>query len=112
MVLRKHGYDVSLFRSRGGANENQVAVDIAVSPHVDLCLAVPNGNRLAIQDQLSIPRWLRPTCGHIAGALQSVAKKASVFVGDAELSPGVKHVQVYKYLVANYQESLLYHNIP
>ena len=112
MVLRKLGYDVSLFRSRGGANENQVAVDIAVSPHVDLCLAVPNGNRLAMQDQVSVPRWLRPTCGHIAGALQSVATKASLFVGDAILSPGVKHVNVYKVLVPMFQESLVYHNIP
>ena len=112
MVLRKLGYDVSLFRSRGGANENQVAVDIAVSPHVDLCLAVPNGNRLAMQDQSSVPRWLQPTCGHIAGALQSVATKASLFVGDAILSPGVKHVNVYKVLVPMFQESLVYHNIP
>ena len=112
MVLRKLGYDVSLFRSRGGANENQVAVDIAVSPHVDLCLAVPNGNRLAMQDQVSVPRWLRPTCGHIAGALQSVATKASLFVGDAILSPGVKHGNVYKVLVPMFQERLVYHNIP
>ena len=112
MVLRKLGYDVSLFRSRGGANENQVAVDIAVSPHVDLCLAVPNGNRLAMQDQSTVPRWLQPTCGHIAGALHSVATKASLFVGDAILSPGVKHVNVYKVLVPMFQESLVYHNIP
>ena len=101
-----------LFRSHGGATESQVAMDIAVSPHVDLCLAVPNGNRLAIQDKSSVPHWLHACCGHIACALQSVASKASVFVGDATLSPGVKHVHVYKYLVGIYQESLLYQNIP
>ena len=112
MALRELRYDVCMYRSSNGAWENQVAVDIAISPHVDLCLGFPNGNRLANQEQLSVPHWLHPCCGHIASALQSVATKACVFVGDASLSPGVKYEEAFKYLVPIYHQRLFYHGIP
>ena len=112
MTLAHLGYDVSLFQSRGNASESQVAVDIAASPQVDLCLALPNGNRLARQTQKTEPKWVLTCCGQIGCALQSVAKEATVFVGDASLSPGVPHAEVYTWLVPLYQAKFFQAGIP
>ena len=45
--LRTHGYDVRRWCAKAGAWEEQVAVEVATSPRVDLNLVAPNGNRLA-----------------------------------------------------------------
>ena len=105
LKLRQLGYDVCRFQSRSAAWENQIAVDITISPKVDLCLALPNGNRLAGEAQSKEPHWLRSCCENIGGALQCVAKRATVFVGHASLSPGVPHAEAYKVLVP------IFHNL-
>ena len=47
MQLRAHGYDVKYWLCTSGAEEEQVAVDIACSGFTDLAIAAPKGNRLA-----------------------------------------------------------------
>ena len=81
-------------------------MDIALSPHVDLCLAFPNGNGLACITEISEPTWIRRSCSYIGYCLKSVAKRATVFVGEAALCPGVPHPEVYKALLKQYHYRL------
>jgi hypothetical protein len=104
--LRFHGYDVKCWQAKRGASEEQIAIDILTTPHTTLCIAAPNGNRLARQEEEWQPRWLKRTAGHIADALTKTSKRACVFVGEASLCPGVSNLVTYTTLVGNFREEL------
>jgi len=98
LKLRSLGYDTRLWQCQGGKQETQFAVDITLSPSVELCIIFPNGNRLARQKQSREPRWLRECADEIATALHTTASNAVAFVGDAVLSPGLQNAEVYENL--------------
>ena len=52
------------------------------------------------------------TCGYICSALAVSSNDASVFVGDAMLSPGVANPAASKVLVPLYQQSLKEYGVP
>ena len=49
----------------GGAWESVLALHVASSGPADLCISVPNGNRVALQTGPREPRWIRPACEHL-----------------------------------------------
>jgi hypothetical protein len=59
MSLRKLGYDVPLLYCKRGAMEDQIARNIFTSERTDLCIASPNGNRLAWHEDLKRLGFLR-----------------------------------------------------
>ena len=104
--LRMLGYDVKVWRCKGGASEHEVAVSVATTGSSHLCIAVPNGNRLERQRDPKRPRWIPEVCEHLCAALSATAERAAVFVGDASLSPGVAHASSYAALVPMLQKGL------
>ena len=78
-------------------------MDIVTAPHVDLNIGVPNGNRLSRQSRTETPKWLRTCCEGICAALKWSGDRGVVFVGDAALSPGVRHVEAYATLAPRFQ---------
>ena len=92
------GYDTKMWQCHGGAHETQFAVDIIFSPHVDLSIIFPNGNRLARQQQCREPHWVKGCAAEIATALHTTSVNAVAFVGEAVLSPGLQNAEVYKEL--------------
>jgi hypothetical protein len=95
-----------MLASKSGASEEQMAVDIPTTPHTILCIAAPNGNRLARQEEEWKPRWLKRTAFYIADFLAKTSQRACVFVGDASLCPGVSNPVAYTKLVVMFQEAL------
>ena len=94
LKLRDLGYDTKRWHCKGGAYETQFAVDILLSPSVDLSIVFPNGVRLSKQQDCREPYWLEPCCAQMATALHMTSAKAVAFVGDASLSPGLEHAAV------------------
>ena len=90
-----HEYDMRHWLSQGGAWETDLAEDLAIAPKTDNTVMSPNGNRLMRQDRMVEPTWLQPNAEHICGGLRETSTLGVVFVGDADLSPGVDYGQVY-----------------
>ena len=88
--------------SQGGAWETDLAEDLAIAPKTDNTVMSPNGNRLMRQDRMVEPTWLQPNEEHICGGLRETSTLGVVFVGDADLSPGVDYGQVYARLSKAY----------
>ena len=99
MVLRNLSFDLKLWHCRPGARENEFAVDIMLSPQVDLSIVVPNGNKLSRQQRVHEPWWVRRSCREISTAMSKTSSRCVAFVGDASLSPGLKQADVYQHLV-------------
>ena len=78
---------------------------VASAKYTDLTIGVPNGNGLAKLKEGRVPGWFFRTCGHICRALGETSKVASIFIGDAELSPGVPNKAAYEALVPVYQKN-------
>ena len=105
-ALRAKGVDLRAWKSLPGASEQEVAEALQEQPACDLAIVVPNGNRLAKQEETREPHWLRRCCDELAGAIKGRAKEAVVFVGDAVHSPGVKDSASYQVMISMYQEAL------
>ena len=99
LTLRALGYDVKIWQCRPGARETDFAVDIMLSPYVDLAIVVPNGNKLARQQDTRELRWIRQSSQEMATSLFETARRAVMFVGHADLSPGVARTDYYARLV-------------
>jgi hypothetical protein len=93
------GYDVRKWCAKAGAWEEDVAVQVATSPSVDLNIVTPNGNRLSRQRDGHQPAWLDRTCEKVAESMRQTASQAVVFVGDASLSPGLQNASTYAMLI-------------
>ena len=104
--LRQLGYDVKVWRCKGGATEQEVAVSVAITGQSDLCIAIPNGNRLGRQSKERPPSWINEVCESLCAGLKATARRGVIFVGDAELSPGVAQPEVYQKLVPVFQQAL------
>ena len=101
-VRSAHQYDMHHWLSQGGAWETDLAEDLAIAPKTDNTVMSPNGNRLMRQDRMVEPTWLQPNAEHICGGLRENSTFGIGFVGDADLSPGVDHGQVYARLSKAY----------
>ena len=112
LKLRSLGYDTRPWQCQGGKQETQFAVDITLSPSVELCIIFPNGNRLARQKQSREPRWVRQCADEIATARHTTARKAVAFVGHAVLSPGLQNAEVYKSLGRFFSSLISQHRLP
>ena len=93
------GYDVRRWCAKAGAWEEQVAVEVATSPPVDLNLIAPNGNRLSQMSHARKPAWVDRTCEKLATALRETSSLAVAFVGSAALSPGLANFNIYETLI-------------
>ena len=71
LKLRDLGYDVKCWQCRGGASERQVATDLILTPFVDLAITVPNGNRLANEQEADEPFWMARCCQELSSALHA-----------------------------------------
>jgi hypothetical protein len=70
MSLRDLGYDVRLWYCKRGAWEEQIATKIFTSERTDLCIASPNGNRLALQEDVKHLGFLRKMANFSAARLR------------------------------------------
>jgi hypothetical protein len=102
-TLRAHGFDVKYWQAKRGASEEQIAVKIVTTPQTNLCIAAPNGNRLARQEEERKPYWMKKTAGYIGHALATTSERACVFLGDASLCPGLSNAVAYTKLVPMFQ---------
>ena len=98
--------------SRGGAWETDLAEDLALAPKTDNTAMSPDGNRLMLQDRMVEPTWLQPNAEHICGGLRETSTLGVVFVGDADLSPGVDNGQVYARLSEVYMSVFAQLGVP
>ena len=104
--LRLQGYDVKVWYCKAGASEDDVASAVAITGQADLCIAIPNGNGLERQKDARRYSWINEACEHLCAALRTTSTRAILFVGDADLSPGVRYPDVYSKLVRRFQAGL------
>ena len=112
LALRNVSYDVKLWHCCPGAQESEFAVSIMLSPKVDLCIVVPNGNKLSRHKLMREPQWLPDVCREISTAMHHTSSHGVAFVGDASLSPGLEQADLYKYLVPMLQSRLRECGVP
>ena len=109
--MRMLGYDVKAFICKGGKTESQVAIDIMLTPFVDLAIAIPNGNGLCKHPDDREPSWMDGVCRELATSLHCTARHAVVFFGDIDLSPLLAD-GVYPQLVPMMQGKLRHYGVP
>jgi hypothetical protein len=105
------GFDVRRWCARGGAWEEDVAVQVATSPVVDLNIVCPNGNRLSFMEEGYHAGWLDRACEKLASSMRATSSRGVVFLGDASLSPGVRNVVTYAELVPKMQLKFRQHGV-
>ena len=109
--MRMLGFDVKAFICKGGKTESQVAIDIMLTPFVDLAIAIPNGNRLCKHTDDREPSWMDCVCRELATSLHCTALHAVLFFGDIDLSPLLAD-GVYPQLVPMMQGKLRHYGVP
>ena len=102
--LRDEGYDLVCWNHVGGIWETEVPKLCQSATPCDLLLCFPNGNRLALQERPQTPVWMAPLVTNLLEAAGSVGKAVAFFIGDATLSPGLPHIDIYRELVVQYQQ--------
>ena len=75
-ILRELGYDLKDFSCKGGATEEDVAAMIAGTSNVDLCIAIPNGNRMARQNRAHC-NWMHVVTEQIGKVMINGSKNRS-----------------------------------
>ena len=107
LALREKGFDTKFWWCKPGTEESNFASKILCSLKVHFAIIIPNGNRLAKEkDASKEPKWIGKTAREMATALHMTSQDATIFVGNAWLSPGVRNPQTYGRLVPVLQRSL------
>ena len=105
LALRQRGIDLISWNAQGGAHELEVAQGLSNFRSAEWGFVFPNGNRLAKQERQDPVSWLCELTSTVHASC-SQFQRSAVFVGDACLSPGVKHPEVYQHQIPKYQQAL------
>ena len=111
VALRAEGLDLIDWRATGGAAEQEAAEALASCRRSEYALLAGNGNRTEKQERPSEPAWMKPVALSCARHLARF-DFASAFLGDAGMSPGVRHPEAYAALVPLLQQHMKDAGVP